>query len=154
MHKKDVKDDWETPRKIFSYYGEPHYLNLDVCASNDNAKCANYYSINENGLEQEWNGRVWMNPPYSNVRAWVAKAFRSRNYCDIIVCLLPAKTDTQWFHSFVYRKAALTFIKGRVVFEYKGEKFDRPTFPSMIAVYRPDKNLIFNDPNQLTLELP
>ncbi len=133
-----INDNWETPPEVFARYGAPHRLSLDVCAEASSSKCPEYFSPALDGLTQNWSGRVWMNPPCSNLRAWVAKAFRSRNHCECIVCLLPARTDTKWFHSYVYRRAAIRFIKGRISFVYQGDTFNRSSFPLMIVTYRPD----------------
>lgn len=139
MYTRSLTSDlWDTPAHVFTKYGKPHNLNLDVCATSDHTMCARFFSPCENGLTQEWNGRVWMNPPFSNVKAWVAKAYRSRNVCECIICLLPARTDTVWFHSFVYRKASLQFIKGRISFTHFSGTSGRASFASMIASYRPD----------------
>lgn len=138
--KNQIKDNWETPQHFYDLWGAKYKCNLDVAASSENTKCVDYFDIERNGLLCDWDGRVWCNPPYSNLKAWTARAYRQRNNCEIIICLLPAKTDTQWFHSFVYRKAALFFIKGRIAFELNHTVggCGRTPFPSMIAIYRPD----------------
>ncbi len=137
---KELKDSWETPAHIYEQWGANYKCNLDVAASAANTKCSDYFDIERDALSCDWYGRVWCNPPYSKLKAWVAKAYRQRNNCDIIVCLLPAKTDTQWFHSFIYRKASLFFIKGRISFERNGQPGGRGRlpFPSMVTIYRPD----------------
>ena len=154
MFPKLIKDNFETPVDVFNKYGSIHNLHLDVCATAENTKCQRYYSLVENGLKQNWGGRIWMNPPYSNVAPWVAKAYRSRNMCEIIVCLLPASTDTKWFHSFVYRKAGLLFIKGRISFEYKNTTYYHNRYPLMVAIYRPDNIKFSTCPYQTELDFP
>lgn len=137
---KLLKDSWETPHHFYNQWGAKYKCNLDVAATSENTKCEAFFDIETDGLKSEWYGRVWCNPPYSQLPAWTAHAYRMRNYCEIIVCLLPSKTDTKWFHSFVYRKASLFFIKGRIAFEFNNQigGCGRLPFPSMIAIYRPD----------------
>lgn len=137
---KLLKDSWETPDHFYEKWGAKHHCNLDVAATAENTKCEAFFDIETDALKTDWYGRVWCNPPYSDLQAWTARAFRQRNNCEIIVCLLPAKTDTKWFHSFVYRKASLFFIKGRIVFEFNSlvAGCGRSPFSSMIAIYRPD----------------
>lgn len=133
-------DLWETPQWIFDELNTEFGFTLDVCATDDNKKCEEYINPTEDGLKQPWNGRVWCNPPYGRqIGLWIEKAqkeIHTNPYADLIVLLIPARTDTKWFHDYLYQKrnVELRFIKGRLKF---GDKKDAP-FPSMVAVIRKD----------------
>ena len=144
------KKDWGTPNKLFQDLNEVYHFNLDPCSSETNHKCELYYTKEMNGLEKNWGGKnVFMNPPYgSEIKCWVKKAYEeSLKPNTTIVMLLPARTDTIWFHSYVYGKAHLHFIKGRIKFLNNGVEEDSAPFPSMIAVLngKPYKEGLKND---------
>ena len=126
--------EWETPKKIFEELNAEFNFTLDVCATKDNKKCNKYFSINENGLKQEWGIQeiCFMNPPYGKeISLWIKKAFESSKRGTKVVCLLPARTDTKWFHDFCL-KGTIRFIKGRL--KFGNSKFNAP-FPSMIVIF-------------------
>lgn len=124
-------DLWSTPQEFFDKLNDEFHFTLDVCAIPENAKCDKYFTPLDNGLNQEWNGVVWCNPPYGRkIGKWVEKAHNSK---ATVVMLLPARTDTKWFHSYIYNKAEIRFIKGRL--KFGGETNSAP-FPSMIVVFR------------------
>ena len=127
-------DLWETPQDFFNKVNKEFNFTLDVCANNENKKCAKYYSIEKNGLLQKWEGVCWMNPPYGKtIGKWVKKAYEeSRKNC-IVVGLLPARTDTSYFHDYIYNKAEIRFIRGRL--KFGGSKNSAP-FPSMLVIWR------------------
>jgi site-specific DNA-methyltransferase (adenine-specific) len=104
---------------------------LDPAATSENAKCKKYYTTKENGLLQNWSDDiVFCNPPYGReIGKWVKKGSESTN---TVVMLLPARTDTRWFHQYIYNKATITFVKGRL--KFGGHKNSAP-FPSMIVVW-------------------
>ena len=127
---------WETPQDFFDKLNAKYKFNTDVCAIKGNAKCRNYFTPKTDGLKQAWEGVCWMNPPYgrNHTVKWVEKAYReSRNGC-VVVALLPARTDTRWFHEYIYNKpnVAIEFIKGRL--KFSGSKNAAP-FPSMVVVF-------------------
>ena len=129
------RDDWETPKHIFDAYAAG--VTLDVCATNENSKCLYYFDTN--ALEQDWDEDFWMNPPYGRrVKHWVKKAHdESRKHNVIGICLLPARTDTRWFHDYIYKEAdEIIFLKGRIRFLIDGvvSKHAAP-FPSMIVIF-------------------
>lgn len=129
-------DMWETPQDLFDKLNDEFHFNLDVCAIASNAKCAAFYSPEQNGLIQPWHGRCWCNPPYGRqVGKWVKKAYDTA-YVDgnLVVMLLPARTDTKWFHEYIYGKAEIRFLKGRL--KFGGSKNSAP-FPSMIVIFEP-----------------
>jgi len=125
--------EWETPQDLFDHYNNIFNFQLDVCATFDNKKCAYYYDKSDNGLEQDWNKRNWMNPPYgSEIKEWVKKAYEESIKGNLTVCLLPARTDTKWWQSFVMKADHILFIKGRLRFS---SKKDSAPFPSAIAIF-------------------
>lgn len=123
-------DLWETPQDFFNELNKEFDFETDVCALPENAKCKNYYTPEENGLAQEWGGICWCNPPYGRkIGEWVKKASESNAFT---VMLLPARTDTKWFHEYIYGKAEIRFIKGRLKF---GNSKNSAPFPSMIVIF-------------------
>ena len=130
--------EWATPHDLFNELDAEFHFTLDPCASAENAKCAKFYTREDDGLAQSWAGeRVFMNAPYGREASnWVAKAYFESQYAEVIVALLPARTDTRWFHDFVYGKAEIRFLKGRVKFIGPNGTVGSATFPSMIVVWR------------------
>ena len=129
--------DWETPQDLFDRLDAEYHFTLDPASSDANAKCAKHYTKEDDGLAQDWGGEsVFCNPPYGKeVPRWVAKAAREAlKPGTLIVLLVPARTDTRWFHEYLYRRAQLTFLKGRLHFETDGIPGQSAPFPSMIAV--------------------
>lgn len=128
-------DEWATPQQIFDELDREFDFNLDPCASDTNAKCSRYYTETDDGLTQKWGGsRVFCNPPYSQIGQWVEKAYHESQQDEtLVVMLIPARTDTRYFHDFIYHRAELRFIKGRLKF---GNAKNSAPFPSMIVVYR------------------
>ena len=128
------RQDWETPEQLFNELDREFKFDIDVCASASNKKCSNYFDISVDGLKQDWQGVCWMNPPYGRgVDKWVEKAYNESQKGATVVCLLPARTDTRWFHSFVYNKAEIRFLKGRL--KFVGAESSAP-FPSMVVIFR------------------
>ena len=129
-------DDWATPQDFFDELNREFALNADVCASKHNAKCEAYWTKEDDGLRQDWRGiRAWMNPPYGKtIGQWVEKA--ATGGADIVVALLPARTDTKWFHNHIYQKpnVEIRLLKGRL--KFGGSKSSAP-FPSMIVIFKP-----------------
>ena len=108
---------------------------LDVCANKSNAKCRRFYSEKDDGLAQPWSKRNWMNPPYGKmIGKWIARADQEAQAGNTTVALLPARTDTKYFHQHIYGKYELRFVKGRLKF---GRSKNSAPFPSMVVVFRP-----------------
>lgn len=129
-------DLWATPQDFFDELDKEFSFTLDVCALPENAKCKAYYTPEVDGLSQPWSGRVWCNPPYGReIVKWVSKAYLSvfSGTADLAVLLLPARTDTRWFHDYIYQKAEIRFIKGRL--KFSGARYNAP-FPCMVVVFR------------------
>ena len=132
VHFSSKTDLWATPQEFFDKYNALYGFNLDVCANQDNAKCSNFFSIEDNGLEQEWRGSCWMNPPYGReIIHWMRKAYESSLCGATVVCLVPARTDTKWWHEYAM-KGDIEFIKGRL--KFGGCKNPAP-FPSMVVIF-------------------
>lgn len=130
-----AKDDWETPQDFFDRYNNAYHFTLDAASSDENAKCQNHYTIADDGLHKNWGGQtVWLNPPYGRgIGKWVQKAYEeAQKPGTVVVCLLPARTDTAWFHDYC-RKGQITFIRGRL--KFGGSKNSAP-FPSMVVEFR------------------
>lgn len=129
--------EWETPQDLFDKLNQEFHFTLDPCADAQNHKCARYYTKEEDGLSQDWSREiVFCNPPYGReIEAWARKCFTEvyAGDCRCAVLLIPARTDTKWFHAYVYRKAEVRFIRGRLKF---GGAKDNAPFPSMIVVFR------------------
>lgn len=127
---------WATPQKFFNRLDLEFGFDLDVCATPDNAKCKRFYSEQDNGLVQPWRGVCWMNPPYGRViPKWVKKAYEEAQGGATVVCLLPARTDTGWWHSYAMRANEIRFVRGRLYFN---DGCGRAPFPSAVVVFRPE----------------
>ncbi len=130
-------DLWETPQWLFDELDREFHFTLDVCALPENAKCERYYTPEMDGLAQLWDGVCWCNPPYGRtVGAWVRKARETAAAGHTVVMLLPARTDTRWFHEDIYRRerTEVRFLRGRLRFGGAGNS---APFPSMVVVFRP-----------------
>lgn len=133
-------DEWATPLDFYNTLNNEFNFNLDPCATDDNHKCAKYFTKTDNGLLQSWEGyKVFCNPPYGRaIGSWVEKAYNESQKKDtLIVMMLPARTDTKWFHNFIYHKAKIRFIKGRL--KFGGCKNAAP-FPSMVVIFKGASN--------------
>lgn len=125
-------DEWETPQSVFDALDKEFGFTLDPCATDENHKCKTYFTKEIDGLKQKWSGTVFMNPPYGRkIGIWIEKAFKESELDVTVVCLLPARTDTKWFHKFCM-KGEIRFIKGRLHF---GNSKQGAPFPSMIVVF-------------------
>lgn len=130
-------DMWATPQDFFDQLDREFHFDLDACAVPENAKCRRYFTPEQDGLSQVWGGSVWCNPPYGRtIGEWVKHASQSCDDGATVVMLLPARTDTRWFHNYLYGKpnVELRFVKGRLKF---GDGKNSAPFPSMVAIFRP-----------------
>ena len=129
--------EWATPQDFFDKLNEEFHFTLDPCADVLNHKCEKYYTKDQDGLRQDWSGEtVFCNPPYGrDVRKWVQKCFDEvySGKCRCAVMLLPARTDTRWFHECIYHRAEIRFVKGRLKF---GDQKQPAPFPSMVVIFR------------------
>lgn len=137
VHFSSNTPEWETPWELFLELDGEFHFTLDPCATKDNAKCEVFYTQEDDGLSLPWFGNVFCNPPYGRViSSWVVKAVREVGEnpdVECVVLLLPARTDTKWFHQHIYHKHEVRFMQGRVRF---GEEKAGAPFPSMIVVVR------------------
>lgn len=158
VHFSSKTDNWATPQAFFDELNREFNFTLDPCADDTNHKCAKYYTKEDNGLTQSWDNEiVFCNPPYGReIKHWVKKA--SETAGGVVVMLIPARTDTTYFHDYIYNKAEIRFIRGRLIFGtddywkwvweqklidgkpnklYKkyGKKNSAP-FPSMIVIFK------------------
>lgn len=129
-----VTDEWATPQALYDELDREFHFTLDPCASADNHKCEKWYSKSDDGLSKSWSGEtVFCNPPYGReIQKWVAKCAAENEGGVVCVMLIPARTDTRWFHEYIYNKAEVRFIKGRLKF---GDAKENAPFPSMIVVF-------------------
>lgn len=127
-------DEWATPRDFFAKLNRRYRFTLDPCATAENATCPLYFTRADDGLKQDWGThRVFCNPPYGRaIGAWTRKCFEASQQGALVVLLVPARTDTRWYHESVAGKAAVRFLRGRLRF---GNAEASAPFPSMLAVY-------------------
>lgn len=126
-------DLWETPQDFFDKLNDEFHFTLDACATAENSKCERFYTKEQDSLAQPWDGVVWCNPPYGRqIRLWVKKACLSAQNGALVVMLLPARTDTAWFHNYIYQRAEIRFIRGRLKF---GNSKNSAPFPSMVCIF-------------------
>lgn len=139
VHFSSDRQDWGTPKEFFERLDSEFKFEIDVCATAHNAKCDRYFTPEQDGLSQQWQGSCWMNPPYGrqSMALWMRKAYQSAMDGATVVCLVPARTDTAWWHEFCSR-AEVRFIKGRLKFE--GAPHNAP-FPCAVIVFRPPSDL-------------
>lgn len=133
VHYSSKTPEWSTPQAFFDTLDAEFDFTLDPAATKENAKCKKFYTEEENGLKQDWKGeRVFVNPPYGRVIGdWVKKM--SESGAEVCVALLPARTDTRWFHQYIYGKAQVRLLKGRLKF---GDSKTSAPFPSMVVVWK------------------
>lgn len=132
-------NEWATPQQLFDELNAEFHFTLDPASTHANAKCKKHFTIEDDGLSKDWkNETVFCNPPYGReIPKWAQKCHDEWKKNNItVVMLIPARTDTRYFHDFIYKKAELRFIKGRVKFVDKnGNSPGGATFPSMIAIF-------------------
>jgi phage N-6-adenine-methyltransferase len=138
VHFSSKTDNWATPQWLFDLLDGEFSFDFDVCADETNAKCSRYYDLDDDGLKQEWRDACWLNPPYGReIGKWVKKAYESSHLGATVVCLLPARTDTAWFHDYCI-KGEVRLLRGRLKF---GDGKSPAPFPSMIVIFRPPSKL-------------
>ncbi len=134
VHFSSETDLWSTPQDFYEVLNHEFGFTLDVCSTHENAKCVAHYTEQENGLSQVWDGVCWMNPPYGRtISKWMRKAYESSLTGATVVCLVPARTDTAWWHDYC-TKGEIRFIRGRLKF---GNSENSAPFPNAVVVFRP-----------------
>ena len=129
-------DNWATPQDFFDNLNEEFHFTLDPCANEENHKCDLFFTKEQDGLTKDWGGHVvFCNPPYGKeIANWVRYSYeQSQKPNTTVVMLIPARTDTRYFHDYIYGKAEIRFIKGRLKF---GDATTAAPFPSMVVIYR------------------
>ena len=125
-------DMWATPLDFFIKLNEEFNFETDVCAIESNAKCKKFFTPEIDGLKQEWTGVCWMNPPYGRgIGEWIKKAYESSLNGATVVCLIPSRTDTKWWHDYCM-KGEVRLVKGRLKF---GDSKNSAPFPSAVVIF-------------------
>lgn len=134
------KETHETPQWLFDELNKQFEFDVDVCALPESAKCERYFTPTDNAFTKVWNGCCWMNPPYGRkISEWmIYAAEQSSQNGSTIVCLVPSRTDTKWFHNALENEPAVMFIKRRLKF---GNAKALAPFPSMIMVFSSNAKL-------------
>ena len=136
VHYSSKTNEWSTPQDFFDELDKEFNFTLDPCATSENAKCTKCFTVEDDGLKQDWSkDTVFMNPPYGReIKYWVQKAYEESLKGATVVCLIPARTDTAYWHNYIFGKADdIRFIKGRL--KFGGSKNPAP-FPSAIIIYK------------------
>ena len=144
-----ISNEWETPKELFIDLNNEFNFTLDPCCTIENKTCNKFYTIEDDGLTKDWSGNnVYVNPPYGRkIGLWVKKCYEESKKGTLCVMCIPARTDTKWFHDYIYNYAEIRFLKGRLKFinrllpSYReDEKFkvSSAPFPSMIVIFRPN----------------
>ena len=130
-------EEWETPQKLYEELDAVYHFTLDPCSTDANAKCAKHYTIEDDGLSKSWAGEVvFCNQPYGRrIGEWVRKCAEEADHATVVL-LIPARTDTAYFHDYIYGKADITFLRGRLKFELGGVAMNSAPFPSMVVAFR------------------
>lgn len=128
-------DEWTTPEAVFNSLNAEFNFTLDPCATSDNHKCEQYFTKDQDGLTKNWGGcSVFCNPPYSRISQWVRKCYQeSLKPGTVVVMLIPARTDTRYFHDYINHRSEVRFIKGRL--RFSNSEHNAP-FPSMVVIFR------------------
>lgn len=136
-----IKNDWETPDDLFQTVNQEFGFTLDVAASPHNAKLARFITKEQDSMQTSWGTEVcWLNPPYGEgykLAEWVKKAHRESTLGATVVMLIPARTNTRWFHDFCLKYGEVRFIKGRPKF---GDAEHGLPQPLCFVIFRPVGN--------------
>lgn len=135
------KMDWATPQAFYDALDEEFCFTVDVCAEAWNAKHERFWTVQDDALSLSWDGEVcFMNPPYGReIGKWVAKAHQEAERGATVVALIPARTDTAYWHDHIQGKAEVRFVRGRIKFERPDGVRDPAPFPSAVIVWRSSK---------------
>lgn len=134
IHFSSKTNLWETPQDFYDKLHEEFDFELDPCCTEENNKCMSYFTELHNGLEQDWQRlRTFMNPPYGReIGKWMKKAYDESLKGALVVCLVPSRTDTRWWHDYAM-KGEIRFIKGRLKF---GKSKNSAPFPSAVVIFK------------------
>ena len=132
VHYSQANEEWSTPADLFAELNAVFHFGLDACATAINAKCKTYFTKEQDALGRPWRGTVWMNPPYGRkIEAFMRKAYEESGRGATVVCLVPARTDTRWWHRYA-KLGQVIHLRGRL--KFGGAKNSAP-FPSAIIIF-------------------
>ena len=140
VHFSSKTNEWDTPQAFYDILDRMFNFTLDPCATEQSKKCEKYFTVQDDGLSKSWaNETVFMNPPYGRqISKWIKKAYdESINNSATVVCLIPSRTDTRYWHDYVMKSSELYFIKGRLKFGNSQSKPNSAPFPSAVVVFKP-----------------
>lgn len=135
VHFSSESNEWGTPQEFFERLDEEFNFTLDPCTDGYNVKCEKFFTQEDDGLAQDWsNDTVFMNPPYGRaIKDWIKKAYEESQKGATVVGLIPSRTDTKYWHSYIFNHAKeIRFIKGRLKF---GDGKNSAPFPSAVIVW-------------------
>lgn len=136
--------EWETPTELFRQLDQEFGFALDAAASRENALCPAFITKDGDGLSRSWAhwGAVWCNPPYgTQIGRWVQKGYEEAQKGATVVMLIPARTETRYWHDYVMRAWEIRFIRGRLRFGgVEIERGHNAPFPSAVVVFRPGEH--------------
>ena len=138
VHFSSETNEWHTPQYLFDDLNAEFGFQTDLAATKENAKCQKFFTVEDDSLKQEWQGVCFLNPPYGRaIRHFIQKAYEASQKGATVVCLVPARTDTSYWHDFVIGGGAeVRFIRGRIKF-IRQDGFSAPApFPSAIVIFR------------------
>lgn len=137
-HYSSATVEWRTPQDLYDHLNAEFRFTLDPCCTHESAKCEKHYTIAEDGLSQDWGKEtVFMNPPYGRgIGLWMKKAYESARKGARVVCLVPARTDTAWWHDYA-ANGDLRFIRGRLNFGGDRKRGHNAPFPCALVIFRP-----------------
>ncbi len=142
VHFSSKSDNWETPQDLFDALDKEYDFQWDACADSNNTKTPGcYYDEKDNALIQDWHRTAevfWMNPPYSMLKEFLKKAYEESQLGCTVVCLIPSRTDTVAWHTYVMKAYKILLVKGRI--KFGGSKNSAP-FPSAIIVFKPGNHI-------------
>lgn len=135
VHFSSKTAEWPTPQDFYDKLHSEFNFTLDPCCTEESAKCGRFYTEKDDGLSQDWSGeRVFMNPPYGRtISKWMRKAWESSRAGALVVCLVPARTDTAWWHDYAI-KGEVRFLRGRLKF---GGHTNSAPFPNAVVIFNP-----------------
>ena len=153
VHFTNKSNEWETPRSLFKKLDDEFNFTIDVCATKESAKCERFYTKQTNGLAQSWENEVaFMNPPYGReIGTWVEKAYRESLNGAVVVCLIPARTDTRYWHDYIFPNAEIRFLKGRVKFLNSGEEVE---YIEQLGLFGEEKSEVVSSDGDMPAPFP
>ena len=137
VHFSMESNEWTTPQDLYDKLNKEFNFTLDPCCTKESAKCDKYYTKEDDGLSKDWSKDiVFMNPPYGReIPKWIEKAYKESLKGATVICLIPSRTDTRYWHNYIFPYAEIRFLKGRVKFGKNGIYAPAP-FPSAIAIFK------------------